>query len=360
MERLEMNKKIKICICITVLILLLIISVVFLAIYIKRDTVYNVHYSDKSDLNYQVALKDNTYFETDYLEKDQQYIASLIDFISADFKYDLDIDESLEFNYKYKITANVNVTDDNTNKNIYTFYENLLDEVSGKSKDSLNINETVKIDYNKYNDIISEFVDTYHLKNVTCQLTVNMYLEIVGDNEELGKKDGTVISLNMPLTTDTVAIDIRQDLPDNIDDLITLKSSYQNSEILLKISIVTFALSLAVLVGLIIYIKSSETEEEKYNFQLKKILNNYSTYISKVEDNFDMKDYQILKVTNFIDLLEIRDTMHIPILMIEDKENLVSCFMIPTNNKILYFYSLGVIQYALPSSVEKEKEALKE
>ena len=51
-----------------------------------------------------------------------------------------------------------------------------------------------------------------------------------------------------------------------------------------------------------------------------------------------MSGYQILRVKKFVDLLEIRDTMHIPIIMIENKENLVTCFIIPTDNKILYFH----------------------
>ena len=360
MKLVEINRKMNIYTWITVLVLILIISVVLFTMYIKKDTVYYVHYNDKSDIDYQVALKENTYFDGNYLGKDQQYIASLIDFINADFKYDLNVDENLEYNYKYKIVANVNVIDNNSNRTVYSFSENLLDEISGQSDRALNIQENVKIDYNKYNDLISEFVNVYHLKNVTSTLTVDMYVGIAGSIEEFNKEEDSVISLDIPLTTDTAAIDINYDLSNNIDNLITLKPSYQNSTILLKIAATLIVIDLGLLVGLIIYIKDSETEEEKYNIQLKKILNNYGSYISKVEDEFDMKGYQILKVENFVDLLEIRDTMHIPIIMIENKENLVTCFIIPTNNNILYFYSLGVTQYALPISQENKEETLEE
>ena len=69
------------------------------------------------------------------------------------------------------------------------------------------------------------------------------------------------------------------------------------------------------------------------------ILTSNPPYISKVEDEFNMKEYQILKVHSFVDLLEIRDTMQIPIIMIENKESLSTCYIIPTTNNILYFYS---------------------
>ena len=170
------------------------------------------------------------------------------------------------------------------------------------------------------------------------------------------KEDDSVISIDIPLTTDTVGIDVNYNLSNNVDSLITLKSSYNNSKILLYIAVFILMIDIGLTIGLIIYIRSSLTEEEKYKNELSKIVNNYGTYISEVEDEFDMKDYQILKVKKFVDLLEIRDTMHIPIIMIENKENLVTCFIIPTDNKILYFYSLGVTQYALPTANNEKIE----
>lgn len=356
MRLLELNRKMNIYTWITLLVFIIIVSGIFLTVYIKRDTVYYVRYNEKSDLDYKVALKKNEFFDDKYLKKDNQYISSLIDFIKADFKYDLNVQEDLEYNYKYKIIANVNVIDNTTNKAIYTFSEDILEEITGQSNNDLNIDQNVKIDYNKYNDLISEFVKVYNLKNVTSKLNVNMYVEIAGTVEEFAKVEESVISLEIPLTTNTVGIDMNYDLANNVDKLITLKPSYKKSEVFLLVSIILFVIDIGLLIGLLIYIKKSETEEEKYNVQLKRILNNYGSYISKIEDEFDMKDYQILKVENFVDLLEIRDTMHIPIIMIENKENMNACFIIATNNNILYFYSLGVTQYALPVGKENEEK----
>jgi len=352
----ELNRKMNIYTWIVGMIIILIISGAFLTMYLNRDEVYYVHYDDKSDLDYQVALKENDYYDKTYIDKNNQYIASLIDFINAYFKYDLNVKEDIEYNYKYKIVANVNVIDDATHKSIYTFSEDILEEVTGQTKNSLKIQENVKIDYNKYNDLISEFVNVYNLNNVTSKLSVNMYVGIAGTVEDFQKENDSVISLDIPLTTNTVAIDVNYDISNNVDSLITLKSSYKNSKILLGLSIVFFAVDIVLLIELIKYIKDSETDEEKYNSQLNKILNSYGTYISRVEDEFDMNGYQILRVKNFVDLLEVRDTMHIPIIMVENKESLIAYFVIPTNNNILYFYSLGVTQYALPTSEEKHEK----
>lgn len=359
MKLVELNRKMNIYTWIVGIIFILIVSGVFFGIYSGRDKVYYVRYDDYSELDYNVALRENQYFEQKYLKKNRQYIASLIDYINADFKYKLTVKEDLEYQYKYKIIANVNVIDDNTNKVIYDLSEDILEETTGKKEKLLEIKESVKIDYNKYNDLISEFVEGYNLKDVTSKLTVNMYVGIAGTTEDFKKKDESVISIDIPLTTDTVGIDVNYNLSNNVDSLITLKSSYNNSKILLNIAILLFVIDIGLTIGLILYMRNSLTEEEKYKSELSKILNAYGTYISEVEDEFDMKDYQILKVKRFVDLLEIRDTMHIPIIMIENKENLVTCFIIPTDNKILYFYSLGVTQYALPtSSSEKVEETI--
>ena len=119
MRLIELNRKMNIYTWIVGIILILIISGVFFGIYSKRDEVYYVKYDDHSELDYNVALKENQYFDETYLEKDRQYIASLIDYINANFKYNLTVKEDLEYSYKYKILANVNVIDNNTNKVIY-------------------------------------------------------------------------------------------------------------------------------------------------------------------------------------------------------------------------------------------------
>ena len=356
MNLLELSRKTIIIILIIILALILILSGVFFIIYTKRNSSHHVQYNESGDVNYNVAVKENEYFKDATLEKNKQYIASLIDKINADFKYNLSLSEDIKYNYKYNIMAYVNVRDNNTNKEIYSNSEELVQEVVGQSSNELNINQNVEIDYNKYNNLISEFVTVYNLKNVTSKVTAKMFVEIDGDEQKF-EKEKTVVSIDIPLTTNTVAIDIKKEVSNNSNNYIELKSNYTHNEVFLAIGIILLLVDIGVLIGLIIYIKKTETEEDKYKGELKKILNNYGSYISQVEDEFDMKEYQILKVPNFIDLLEIRDTMQIPIIMIENKESLTSCFIIPTASKILYFYSLGVKQYALPTTNIENKES---
>jgi len=316
---------------------------------------YNIHTKKVIDvskllevknLEYKVILKDNEYYRDNYMEKGNQYIANLINYVHADFKYNFNLQDT--YDYKYKIVGTVDVVDEKTNKTIYTFSEDLLTERNGQSEGILDINEAIDVEYGKYNDKIKQFVAAYDLKNVTCKLSLNLNLGINGINQDFSKQDFTVMRLDIPLATNTISIDTGYDLSDN-NNLIELNTATKDRTIFFKIGIAILLIDIVASALFIIYIKNTETDEDKYNNELRKIMNNYDSYISKVEDDFDIRGYQILKVEKFVDLLEIRDTMQLPIIMLENKERLVSYFAIPTPNNILYFYSISVNQYMLSS-----------
>ena len=87
---------------------------------------------------------------------------------------------------------------------------------------------------------------------------------------------------------------------------------------------------------------------EKAGKELKKILNNYGSNIQMIGSEFDFTDYQLLKIENFNDILEISDKLRQPILMKENKERNGAYFVIPSTTKLLYVYRMKV------SDIEKE------
>lgn len=352
-EELKENRKSMIYVGISVLILILIFSAFFINIGVKKEDKNYIQYSDKKNLEYKVILKDNEYYKENYIEAGNQYIANLINYINANFKYDFNLQDT--YDYKYKIIGTVEVADEKTDKKIYSFSENLLDEKNGQGDGNLNIDESISIDFNKYNNLIKQFVTSYDLKNVTSKLKVDLKVSVKGIDEKFSKQDFTAMSLEIPLANNTIAIDTNYDLTDN-NNLIEIKKSVVGNIICLVIGALLLIADIAGAVILVIYIKKTETDEDRYNTELRRIVNNYDSYISRVEDDFNMKGYQILKVQKFTDLLEIRDTMQLPIIMLENKEKLITCFAIPTPSKILYFYSISVKQYALASGKNNEEK----
>ena len=67
--------------------------------------------------------------------------------------------------------------------------------------------------------------------------------------------------------------------------------------------------------------------------EIKKIINNYKSYIQKILNPFEYDAYKVITVATFKELLDIRDTVRSPILMYENEDQTCSTFVIPTNTR---------------------------
>ena len=176
------NRKKWIMIQIIALALIAVIALGSFLIYDRMNRTYYIEYTESSNIDYKVQYKENEFFKEEWIGKDQEYIASLINAISADFNYKLDIDTTgVGFEYKYKIDATLLVADKNSGNPYFTVTNNIvpLTSTSARRSNNLEINESVMIDYNEYNDIASEFVDTYALKNSSSTLILTLDVEVL-------------------------------------------------------------------------------------------------------------------------------------------------------------------------------------
>lgn len=326
-------------------IILSVLIIVLLSIYVKNSNISKICYKESSDVDYKVYLKENEFYEKKYSSKDNQYIASLIDYIVADFSYDLEIYESdIKYDYRYRLEAEVNVEEKTTNKSIYNFEDILIEEkkFEGIEDKNISIKEKVNVDYNKYNDLIKKFVAIYDLDEALATLTIKMYINIEGvdGNFQRDNADEYLISLDIPLTTKTVGIDLNTNLIGCEDELIICES---RKTIWGKLVIIVLILiEINYIVKLCKYMSKSRTPEDIYKLELNKILSNYGSYIQKINNELDIEKYELIGVDKFSDILGIRDTIQEPILMFESKEKLKTYFMIPDKNRILYYYKLAV------------------
>lgn len=329
--------------CIVIILTVLILSLVLA--FINQNKPYYINYNEKGTVEYKVFLKENEFFQKDYLRENNQYIASLINNITADFNYVLEMTEDIEYKYSYKINAEVDVKEKGTSNSLYTFEEELIKEKTDTvhNGETIVLTESLNIDYNHYNDLIKKFISVYDLDDIESTLNIVMYVTAQGNCEEKTENadNESTISLSIPLTTKTMAIDISSDLIDE-SSFLACEEKTDLSILILFALLVTAVADLFVIYCLAKYVVSTRTAESIYEAELKKILNNYSSYIQKVNNDFDLSGYQVLKVDTFTDMLEIRDTIQEPILMLENKNKNSTYFLIPSKTKILYSYGLKI------------------
>ena len=327
-----------------IILVLTVIAISLFALQLKDNKDGIVKYDEESSLDYKVYLKDNEFFGDKYLEKDKQYIASLIDYIDTTFNYDLTLtNKDGDYDYSYRIEAEVDVKNPDNNNSLYKSSEMLVNTKKGvgHGKKTTNITEKLKIDYNKYNELISKFIETYDLSNLDSTLSINMYVDFYGNCGNLEKDNkNSVIKLVIPLTRKTVAIDMSSDVTNTTDSYINCGKG--NSVIFLVLALLACGIDICLIVELVRYFETSKSPLDVYNTKLKKILNYYGSFIQKINNDYDMSKSQILKVDSFDDMLEIRDTLQAPILMLENKDKYGVFFIIPTAYNVLYTYALRV------------------
>lgn len=338
----QINNSILRIICIAIIIFVL------LCLYFSRDCEDKICYTENSNVDYKVYLKENEFYEKDYVEKDNRYIASLIKNISADFDYELKaVEKGIDYKYSYVIEAEVNVKEVKNKESIYNFKEELLtkENLNQNSNNNLKINENIVIDYNHYNDIIKNFVATYGLDNIDSTLKVSMKVKIDGISKEIkdGKKydnNDYVIALEMPLTTKTIGIEINSDIVKCRDQVKVGVDS--KSYIILSLAIILTIIEIYLIIVLVEYVKGTKTPEDIYKNELSKILDSYGEFINKISNRLDLNEYNLIYLEVFDDILKVRDLVQEPILMKEDKEKKSTYFMVPDTNKILYVYELNL------------------
>ena len=233
----------------------------------------------------------------------------------------------------YKIVATTDVRDEKNNNSIYKFSEDLVPETvrTFNSSTKLGINESIQIDYNKYNEIIKRFINVYALSDINSTVTINMYVSVEG----VTTSTAPVSSIVIPLTTKTVAIDIQSNSVNATDISVYKEIANKNN---LYIAILTAILTIMIIIELGIFLNSNKDDVAVYKSKVKKIMLNYSSYIQKINSEFNLDDYQQLEIESFEDLLQIRDTINEPILMIEGEE--VTSFLIQSKGNIVYIYKL--------------------
>ena len=329
---------------ILMIVVTLIIGIISLVFYLTRDKNQFINYNENSEVDYKVYLKENEFYKEDYLGKDKGYIASLIESVSSNFKYKLDFSEEVTYKYSYRIAVEVDVQDDKNDSNIYHFSEDLITKQLAVNTGDLSINENLNINYGEYNNKISRFKSVYDLKNTSATLNIYLYVNIrdIDKSNTNSFADKKVSSLTIPLTENTVSIDIGNDIITNNNNRIEISRPTNYSWILL-ISVSYLVISAVYIVYLIFYSMRTRTAQMIYDKEIKSIMNNYDSYIQKINGSYDIGTSQVLKIETFNDMLEIRDTLKQPILMLENEEKNGTFFIIPATNSIIYTYALRVV-----------------
>ena len=331
---------------------LIVVAVIALGCFLthhRLDRTYYIEYTEDCETDYQVVYQENEYFDDLIRGEDQTYIAHLIDHITADFQYQMNMDASnVSLDYSYNVLAQLVVEDKETGKPYYTVEEALLPctQKAIANSNEVEIQEQVTIDFPRFNRIASDFIAAYELKNTTATLIVTLRVQMLSTCDQFEKcNENTYLTdVRVPLNELTMDINCTTSAPETESKVLAYQNT-MNQKVFLIIGYVTAVLALLQALGLIIYMRLSRNEDVTYTVKVQRMLNSYSSYIQRMEGDFDDESYQVIKIKSFNELLGIRDTLQSPILLTENRDQTMSRFLIPTDSKMLYTFEIKVDNY---------------
>lgn len=328
-------------------IVITLIGLILLYSYYTLSRGHYINYVEDSNVDYVVCLKENNFYENRCVSKGNQYVASLIDYIPANFNYKLDfVNGNIEYVYNYSIVAEFNVLDSDNDKVLYTKEEVIYTSEDKVSSSGININYNMNIDYNKYNNLLNSFISVYDLSQTKNSLKVSMDINIKnkGNNniDLTALNSSKATSITIPLTTKTVNIDISGTTLNTDNNKLVIKPE-KNYAFVLVLGIVFIIIGVGLYI-LISYInKKSRTIKEIYEDRIKKITLAYDSYIQKITGDYPIGASQICKVTSFKDMIEIKESSEKPLLMLENKEKTGTFFLIPVGEGVIYTYAIRIV-----------------
>lgn len=341
-------------------IILVLIGILCFSNSKKVDNVKSISYSETGNIDYKVYLKENNYYDTSYLEKDMQYIASLINTINVRFNYELHGTEKLDYKYSYRIIANLKVSDKaDTTKLLYNKEETLKEgELVEISDNNFVINEDIDIDYGKYNNYISTFRSEYGL-SANAELALKMVIDTNGQYKEKPLlKNSSSLSMAIPLSEQT--INIKMDT-NNLNQNGTLKLSNAGASTNLLVLIPGI---ISMLLGILLAVFSvykyiRKINSDPYRKELNRILKEYDANIVTATSSIRENSSSTVRVSKFEELLDAQSQENKPIIFYEVDPDNKSYFIINGENTTYRFTLTRAYQERLKAEKETFEDNIK-
>lgn len=318
----------------------MVISALLIYLGIIARVKKEVSYNEKNDIGYKVYLKENKFYEDEFLKENMQYVASLINYIDVDFKSILNIDDVSNIDYNYSIKGYLNITDTNNNDKILFSKEyDLVSDTKGNIEqgNSFEILDNVRIDYEKYNKLAQSFKSAY-TSNAHATLLLELKVDFITKPNifENSFADSYTTNIAIPLTTPT--IDVKLNTKSGSDSIVKTEINTTNiSYVLYVLAIMPAIFALVLLVGTIKYIRKEVWTSTPYEAYVKKILREYEAQIVEIDGDYNFDKVDIVDVKTFEELIGIYESVNQPIMYIKDKkenEERKTIFFIKNNNEI--------------------------
>ena len=298
--------------------------------------IVKLNYDESARLNYKVYLNNNNYYNKEYLDEGMQYISSIINDIEVKYNYNILYDEKLNSTLNNIVSANVKIVDvTNNDKVIYEKSEDIKsDKQEKKDVDNLAVEQTVKIDYQKYNAFANEFKSKYAI-SADCKLVVTFYTRQENSSKTFDNivRDKTM-TLEIPLSEQMINISKTPDFNEKSSYINTTSKTAFN-KLLFIISVMLFIVSALLILLAISLLNKKAKLVSKYDKFVNKILKQYDAYITESQPGFNLGE-SVIYTNSFKELLDVRNSIEKTIVFVKENNDVAKFAIIDDKQSYCY------------------------
>ena len=333
----------RIIFCTLFFVVLLLIGIEFIINSLKIEHKEQLYFKETGNVTYSVCLMKNDFFEEECLNPNMTYIASLIKNISLNFNYQLtsnknDLIKSMDYEILAKLIIKNNETSAKYFEKEYILQEKTNTDIT-KEDSTYTLNKKVNIDYEYYNNVANKFKAQY---GVDFESYLEVSLNIYNDTNAYYNipNSGRVI-VQIPLSQKAIEIKLdTQEINKTQNKTLTTKDFNVENWLRLILGIILILFSFYFISSLLYLLRTCKAKNNPYDKYIKRILKEYDRLIVETSTFPTLEDYNILKINNFNELIDVRDNLRLPIMYYEVIKHEKAHFYILHENN-LYLYTLN-------------------
>lgn len=334
----------RIVVYVILIIMFIVSSLAFLRKAYQFSDGESVNYRENYNLNYRVNLKPNDFFPSSSLGMNMTYVANLIDSIDINYDYKFDIDKDSDIKFTYYTYAILDITDSNGNSFFTKNYQlSEPEEVILNKASKTDITKKVNIDYDYYNSLANHFRSTY---GVSTESKLKVYLKIMKTNQDnsitLNFVESEPFALEIPLSEKNVNINMNYKAVNENNEVLSRPAYSMIDKESLIISVCFLVLTFCTIVYMVRFIIKIQVKKTEYDKVIAKILREYDRLIVTTSSKPDLHSERLVKVKEFNELLDVRDTVQLPIMYYEVTKH-QKCYFYINQNNILYLLTIKAI-----------------
>ena len=322
----------------------------------KSSELIYVNYTETPKTEYEVLLDNKEFWET--VEPGSLYEAANIKEINANFSYETAIEsKNIQYSYEYNIVKYIIFSKDrgsskfdpmylsNDDQIIYNEDERFIKSESGvlENTNKLTLTDKLSFSYQNANKIAVEFLERLKDDSVDAHLYVEMNITVKSSCDDF-------LTENTETATYKLKTQLVSEGATHVEDLTDAASGGQtvactragDVAVATEKAILPTGIALVVsILVLILFLQLTKNKDVTYANTIKGILRSYKSYIQVSTSKFTSNGFVVYRIGSITEMLEIRDTVQKPVIMIENEDRTCSKFFI-VDGEVMYLFGICV------------------